>query len=122
MLPQFAVSSGDLRYNDKQKVKVLFHGWRFLDMTITVDGISTELKHGESLLDAVKKLELDSISLRKRPLAAQIGGEVFSLRYTPFKDCLLYTSPAVFCLHLRFQRAGLGNTYAKWLRFSVRHF
>ena len=28
----------------------------------------------------------DSISLRKRPLAAQIGGEVFSLRYTPFKD------------------------------------
>ena len=55
-------------------------------MKITVDGISTELKHGESLLDAVKKLELDSISLRKRPLAAQIGGEVFSLRYTPFKD------------------------------------
>ena len=55
-------------------------------MKVTVDGVAAELKHGESLLDAVKKLELDSISLRKRPLAAQIGGEVFSLRYTPFKD------------------------------------
>ena len=51
-------------------------------MKVTVDGVAAELKHGESLLDAVKKLELDSISLRKRPLAAQIGGEVFSLRYT----------------------------------------
>ena len=55
-------------------------------MKVTVDGVAAELKHGESLLDAVKKLELDSISLRKRPLAAQIGGEVFSLRYTPSKD------------------------------------
>ena len=55
-------------------------------MKVTVDGVAAELKHGESLLDAVKKLELDSISLRKRPLAPQICGEVFSLRYTPFKD------------------------------------
>ncbi len=55
-------------------------------MKITVDGTVCELKHGESLLDAVKKLQLDIYSLRRRPLAAQIGGEVFSLRYTPFRD------------------------------------
>ena len=64
----------------------LFQRWRYSNMKVTADGVTTELKHGESLLDAVKKLEMDSISLRKRPLAAQIGGEVFSLRYTPFKD------------------------------------
>ncbi len=57
-----------------------------MNMKITIDGIATELRHGDTLLDAVKKLELDSISLRRRPLAAQIGGEVFSLRYTPFRD------------------------------------
>lgn len=55
-------------------------------MKVTADSMSCEIKHGESLLDAVKRLELDMISLSSRPLAAQIGGEVFSLRYTPFKD------------------------------------
>ena len=55
-------------------------------MKITADGMVCEIKHGESLLDAVKKLELDMFTLRHRPLAAQIGGEVFSLRYTPFRD------------------------------------
>ena len=55
-------------------------------MKITADGMVCEIKHGESLLDAVKKLELDMFTLRHRPLAAQIGGEVFSLRYTPFRN------------------------------------
>ena len=55
-------------------------------MKITADSMVCEIKHGESLLDAVKKLDLDMTSLASRPLAAQIGGEVFSLRYTPFKD------------------------------------
>lgn len=55
-------------------------------MKVTADSMQCEIKHGESLLDAVKRLELDMISLSSRPLAAQIGGEVFSLRYTPFKD------------------------------------
>lgn len=55
-------------------------------MKVIIDGITAVLNHGESLLDAVKKLELDSISLKKRPLAAKIGGEVFSLNYTPFRD------------------------------------
>ena len=41
-------------------------------MKVTVDGVAAELKHGESLLDAVKKLELDSISLRKNDLLIQL--------------------------------------------------
>ena len=40
-------------------------------MKITADGMVCEIKHGESLLDAVKKLELDMFTLRHRPLAAQ---------------------------------------------------
>ena len=55
-------------------------------MKITADSMVCEIKHGESLLDAVKKLDLDMMSLASRPLAAQIGGEVFNLRFTPKKD------------------------------------
>ena len=42
-------------------------------MKITADSMVCEIKHGESLLDAVKKLDLDMMSLASRPLAAQIG-------------------------------------------------
>jgi uridine kinase len=56
-------------------------------MKVAIDGTICELKHGESLLDAVKRTGPGVYSLKMRPLAAQIGGEVFSLRYTPFKDC-----------------------------------
>ena len=55
-------------------------------MRLDIDGRNCELESGRSILDAVKKEGLDSIMLSDRPLAAQIGGEVFSLRYTPFKD------------------------------------
>ncbi len=55
-------------------------------MNLTIDGIVVSIEQGECILDAVKKLGMDSDSLKLRPLAAQIGGEVFSLRYTPFRD------------------------------------
>ncbi|MCE5236140.1 MAG: nucleoside kinase [Clostridiaceae bacterium] len=55
-------------------------------MNLTIDGIVCGVEQGETILDAVRKLGLDSDSLKLRPLAAQIGGEVFSLRYTPFRD------------------------------------
>lgn len=55
-------------------------------MKLDIDGSIFELESGQSILDAVKGLGLDSIMLRDRPLAAQIGGEVFSLRFTPRKD------------------------------------
>ncbi len=55
-------------------------------MKITLDSKICEINQGETLLDAVKKLGLDNSSLVSRPLAAQIGGEVFSLRYAPNRD------------------------------------
>ena len=69
-------------------------------MKITADSMVCEIKHGESLLDAVKKLDLDMMSLASRPLAAQIGGEVFNLRFTPKKDTQTY-----ICLTIRKKQA-----------------
>ena len=69
-------------------------------MKITADGMVCEIKHGESLLDAVKKLELDMFTLRHRPLAAQIGGEVFSLWRYIF--CAMERIWAGGCMSARF--------------------
>lgn len=55
-------------------------------MKITMDGMVCDLQQGGTLRDAVNALNLDSDSLKMRPLAAQIGGEVFSLGYSPFRD------------------------------------
>lgn len=55
-------------------------------MKLSLDGIICEIEQGQSIFDAIKMLSLDSDSLKMRPLAAQIGGEIFSLRYTPFRD------------------------------------
>jgi uridine kinase len=59
-------------------------------MKITLDSKICEINQGETLLDAVKKLGLDNSSLVSRPLAAQIGGEVFSLRYAPNRDLTVH--------------------------------
>ena len=55
-------------------------------MKLTIDGIQVEAAAGMSLLDLVRQLELDSESLSKRPLAAKIAGEVFTLNYIPVRD------------------------------------
>ncbi len=41
---------------------------------------------GQSLLDMVKLLDLDAESLERRPLAAKIAGEVFTLNYIPLRE------------------------------------
>lgn len=53
---------------------------------LTADNKTTELHEGQSLLDGIKALNLDESSLAVRPLAAQKGGEIFNLNYTPFHD------------------------------------
>lgn len=55
-------------------------------MNLTINGIPVSIEQGQTIYDAVVKLGLESKSLRKRPLAAQIGGEVYSLRYAPRYD------------------------------------
>lgn len=55
-------------------------------MRLIVDGAPCDIEQGQSILDAVIRLGLDELPLEKRPLAAQIGGEIFSLNYLPYRD------------------------------------
>ena len=54
-------------------------------MQITIDSHPIEAHAGERLVDLVRKLGLDTDSLKTRPLAADIAGEVFTLNYMPLK-------------------------------------
>ena len=55
-------------------------------MQIFIDGNPVEAQPGESLLTIVQRLGLDSLDLNKRPLAADLGGEVFTLNYVPCRE------------------------------------
>lgn len=55
-------------------------------MQLIIDGHPVDAQCGESLLDLVKKLGLDSADLRTRPLAANIAGETFTLNYVPVRE------------------------------------
>jgi uridine kinase len=55
-------------------------------MQLTIDGNQTEIIAGESLLDIVRRLGLDSADLKTRPLAANIAGETFTLNYVPLRE------------------------------------
>ena len=55
-------------------------------MELTIDGIRYLPATGESLLEILRKLELDNEKLSARPLAAKIAGEVFNLNYIPVRE------------------------------------
>ena len=55
-------------------------------MQLTIDGITAEASAGESLLDIVRRIGLDSADLKTRPLAANIAGETFTLNYIPLRE------------------------------------
>jgi len=55
-------------------------------MKLYIDGITVTASAGESLRQLVARLGMDSGLLSKRPLAARIAGEVFSLNYVPLRD------------------------------------
>lgn len=55
-------------------------------MKLLIDGRPVTALPGESLLDAVKSLGLDSHKLSERPLAAKLAGEVFTLNYIPVRE------------------------------------
>ena len=55
-------------------------------MNLIIDGRSITAQPGQTLLDLVKALDLDDKSLRNRPLAAKIAGEVFTLNYIPLRQ------------------------------------
>ena len=54
-------------------------------MKLTIDTLTTEARPGQSLLELVRELGLDTDSLSTRPLAAKIAGETFTLNYVPVR-------------------------------------
>ena len=55
-------------------------------MELYIDGLQTKAEVGQSLLELVRGLGLDSPQLSQRPLAAKIAGEVFTLNYVPVRQ------------------------------------
>ena len=55
-------------------------------MQLYIDGRPIVASVGDSLLDLIKRLGLDSNDLRTRPLAATIAGETFTLNYVPVRE------------------------------------
>lgn len=54
-------------------------------MKLTIDSAEIEIRPGETLAQAIGRAGLDDASLTKKPLAAQIGGEVFHLGLVPLR-------------------------------------
>lgn len=55
-------------------------------MQITINGKTIEARTGETLLDILRANQMDGDSLRTRPLAASVAGEVFNLNYVPRRE------------------------------------
>ncbi len=55
-------------------------------MNLMIDGRVCTPRPGQTLLELIKELGLDSEVLSKRPLAAKIAGEVFNLNYVPVRQ------------------------------------
>ena len=59
-------------------------------MYLTIDGNLIQPQPGLSLLQLIRKLNLEGTSLKNRPLAAKIAGEVFTLNYIPLREKDVY--------------------------------
>lgn len=55
-------------------------------MQIMINGKTIEARTGETLLDILRANQMDGDSLRTRPLAASVAGEVFNLNYVPRRE------------------------------------
>ena len=55
-------------------------------MKLWIDGQIIEPRPGQSIFDIIRELDLDSMWLSTRPLAAKIAGEVFTLNYIPIRQ------------------------------------
>ena len=55
-------------------------------MELRIDGHCVTPRPGQSLLQLVRQLGLDEEKLSRRPLAAKIAGEVFTLNYIPLRE------------------------------------
>ena len=55
-------------------------------MKLRIDGHEITATRGKTLLDLIRELNLDDAVLSRRPLAAKIAGEVFTLNYIPLRE------------------------------------
>ena len=55
-------------------------------MDLRIDGKMVSARPGQTLLELVRELGLDTKSMSRRPLAAKIAGEVFTLNYIPLRE------------------------------------
>ena len=55
-------------------------------MYLNIDGKILCPQPDQSLLDLIRKADMDSVKLSKRPIAAKIAGEVFTLNYVPLRQ------------------------------------
>lgn len=75
-------------------------------MQIHINGIPAEVSPGESLLDVVRRLGLDTASLKTRPIAADIAGEVFTLNYIPIREKEQGDNPTTFRMRKAIRKGG----------------
>ena len=55
-------------------------------MKLTIDGMAISAKTGQTLLELTQELGFTDQTLSRRPLAAKIAGEVFTLNYVPLRE------------------------------------
>ncbi len=55
-------------------------------MLLKLDGVEIDARADEPLLTLIERAGLNAAALKDRPLAAQIGGEVFSLHFAPVRE------------------------------------
>ena len=63
-------------------------------MDLRIDGYHISPKAGQTLLELIRELKMDSEKLSARPLAAKIAGEVFNLNYIPARCAEENTEPS----------------------------
>ena len=75
-------------------------------MQIHINGIPVDVRAGESLLDIVRRLGLDTDSLKTRPIAADIAGEIFTLNYIPMRVKEQGDTPTTFRMRKAIRKGG----------------
>ena len=75
-------------------------------MQIRIDHHPVQAETGESLLDLVRRLNLDTDSLKTRPIAADIAGEVFTLNYVPVREKEHGDAPTTFRMRKAIRKGG----------------
>lgn len=75
-------------------------------MQIRINGIPADARPGESLREIVVRLGLDTESLKTRPIAADIAGEVFTLNYIPMRQKEQGDNPTTFRMRKAIRKGG----------------